>query len=85
MTTSAGDDIGSIHDRMPAILDRGALAAWLQPGVPGHHRSDTLLRPAPGGTLVRHPVNPRVGDVRNDAPGLIEPFEPPAEPLRLFG
>jgi len=31
-----------------------------------------LLVPAPGGTLVKHPVSRNVGSVRNDGPELVE-------------
>lgn len=86
LTTSAGPDLDGIHDRMPVILDDGALDRWLSDS----RRAPAVLRPAPEGTLVHHAVDPRVGDVRNDGPELIAPYTPPRtppdpEPLRLFG
>lgn len=85
MTTAAGDDLAGIHDRMPVVLGPDALAAWLDPSPMSPACRKAILRPSPAGTLVHHSVDPRVGDVRNDGPELIVPFEPPAEPLRLFG
>ena len=35
-----------------------------------------LLRPLPAGTLVHHVVDQRVGNVRNDDPGLVAPLRP---------
>ena len=86
VTTAAGEDMAGIHDRMPAILPGEALESWLHPGRIGRLEREDLLRPALPGTLVHHPVDPRVGDVRQDDPQLVAPFTPPAEPesLRLF-
>lgn len=84
ITTEAGDDLAGIHDRMPVVLELEELAGWLDPADHGRRRH-RLLAPAPAGTLVHHPVDPRVGDVRNDGSWLIEPVDPPEEPLRLFG
>ncbi|MFN2503366.1 MAG: SOS response-associated peptidase [Acidimicrobiales bacterium] len=85
MTTAAGEDLAGVHDRMPVVLERNALAAWLGPGELRALRRDAILEPSPAGTLVHHAVDPRVGDVRNDSSDLIDPFDPPAPPLRLFG
>lgn len=82
-TEAEGGDVAAIHDRMPVILEGEALEAWLAPGRPADRVA--LLRPAPRGTLVAHPVDPRVGDIRHDDPSLIVPFDPPEEALRLFG
>ena len=85
LTTAAGPDLEGIHHRMPVILELDALAQWLDPAHLDRPVVKRLLRPAPGGVLVHHPVDPRVGDVRNDGPELVERFEPPEPPLRLFG
>jgi putative SOS response-associated peptidase YedK len=77
VTTDAGPDLLGIHDRMPVILEPGDLDRWLD----GAERA-ALLRPSSAGTLVHHPVDPRVGDVRNDGPDLIAPYE--EQELRLF-
>ncbi|MDQ4098071.1 MAG: SOS response-associated peptidase [Actinomycetota bacterium] len=77
VTTEAGPDLLGIHDRMPVILEPEALDRWLD-GTEGAG----LLRPSPAGTLVHHPVDPRVGDVRNDGADLVAPYE--EQELRLF-
>ncbi len=85
VTTPAGPDLDGVHDRMPAVLEGADVARWLAPARPPMVE---LLRPAPAGTLTHHPVDRRVGDVRNDDPGLVAPARPedePPEPLRLFG
>jgi putative SOS response-associated peptidase YedK len=82
VTTEAGPDVADVHDRMPVVLEDDALDRWLDPRRCDVHRAATLLHPSPAGTLVRHPVDPRVGDVRNDGPELVEPYE--ERELRLF-
>ena len=71
-TTAAAAPIAHIHRRMPVILRGAAFDAWLH-APPGEALA--LLRPLDGGLLRFHPVAPRVGDVRNDDPGLLEPWE----------
>lgn len=86
ITTAAGEDMGRVHHRMPAILPEESLEAWLRPGGISRLEREELLGPAQPGTLVHHAVDPRVGDVRQDDPQLVAPFTPPLEPepLRLF-
>src|SRR5438270_1633815 len=82
VTTEAGPDLTGVHDRMPVVLERAVLDRWLDPGRHDPHDVRALLRPAPAGTLVDHAVDPRVGDVRNDGPDLVGPYED--QELRLF-
>ncbi|MGH2929609.1 MAG: SOS response-associated peptidase, partial [Solirubrobacteraceae bacterium] len=72
ITTRAGADMDTIHDRMPVVLEPDLLDVWLDPGDADRAELDPLLRPAPAGTLVHHRVSRRVGNVRNDDPRLIE-------------
>ena len=90
ITTSAPDELGRIHDRMPMIIDQDSWAAWLDPDStdPGELRS--LLVPAAAGGLVSYPVSTLVNSVRNNGPDLIKPadLDPPgqsAEYPGLFG
>lgn len=76
ITTRANEDVGDVHDRMPVVLEPDALDVWLDPAVTGDELRQ-LLRSTRPGTLVHHPVDRRIGDVRNDAPELIEPVELP--------
>lgn len=74
ITTDANPDVAGVHHRMPVILHESVLEAWLDHRRPDHDELEALLRPAPVGTLIGHPVDRRVGDVHNDDPGLLEPI-----------
>ncbi len=82
VTTDAGPDVEAVHDRMPVILEGAALDQWLDPRPDRGLDPAAVLGPAPAGTLVHHPVDPRVGDVRNDHAELVAPYED--QELRLF-
>jgi putative SOS response-associated peptidase YedK len=73
ITTTAGPDMEGIHNRMPVILERRQLDAWIRSGATGEARLMKFLKPAPAGTLVGYPVDPRVGNVRHDDPDLLQP------------
>lgn len=73
ITTTPGEDMDGLHDRMPVVLELDDVDAWLD--VDEHMRPirQSLLVPAAAGTLVHHEVGRAVGPVRNDGPELIEP------------
>jgi putative SOS response-associated peptidase YedK len=74
MTTSPNDLVASVHDRMPVILDRGALEVWLDPDAdPAHLRS--LLEPTPAAGLRMWPVSTAVNRVAADGPDLLRPIQ----------
>jgi putative SOS response-associated peptidase YedK len=85
ITTSAPDDLGHIHDRMPMVIDPASWGEWLDPD--NHEISDlrSLLVPAAVSGLTTYPVSTEVNSVRNNGPRLIEPIEPagpdPVAPL----
>jgi len=81
ITTSANEFISDIHDRMPVILAPSKWDAWLDPSNSDTDSLASLLVPAPEGLLVAHPVDPRVGNVRNNGVELIAEYEPPVETL----
>ncbi|MGH3373036.1 MAG: SOS response-associated peptidase [Nocardioidaceae bacterium] len=82
LTTSAQDELGRIHDRMPLLVDRGNYAAWLDPTTSDKDRLDALLVPAAPGRLEAYPVSTLVSNVRNNGPELVEPLPPePHDPL----
>jgi putative SOS response-associated peptidase YedK len=76
ITTEANPEVAPIHDRMPVVLGRDGLEAWLDPLVAERDELEALLRPAPAGTLAVRPVSPAVGSVRNNGPHLIEEVAP---------
>jgi putative SOS response-associated peptidase YedK len=71
LTTTAEDELGHIHDRMPLMVARDRWAEWLDPTRPG----DTgLLVPAAPGSLEAYPVATLVNNVRNNGPELVDPL-----------
>ncbi|MDQ1246324.1 MAG: Abasic site processing protein [Actinomycetota bacterium] len=73
LTTSATDQMGTIHDRMPIHVARDHWAAWLDPGFDGDPGS--LLDPAATARdLVAYPVSTLVNAVRNNGPELLAPL-----------
>lgn len=72
VTTAARDGLEAIHDREPVALDPERIAAWLDPSLTT--ASDVLaVLDQPGPVLRWHEVSARVGSVRNNDAGLIEP------------
>jgi putative SOS response-associated peptidase YedK len=80
LTTEPNKLVARVHDRMPALLTPDRVNEWLAKPAP------ELLGPAPEALLVADAVSPRVNDVRNDDPGVLEtprdggpkgPTEPP--------
>ena len=76
LTTTPGPDLDGIHDRMPVVLERDAHDLWLTGSDDERDALLALCAPSPGGTLVHHRVDPKVGNVRNDSPELIEAAAP---------
>lgn len=75
ITTSANEVVSNIHDRMPVVLEPENWDAWLDPENQDSGGLRELLDPAEDHVLEMHPVNPAVGNVRNNSPDLIEPYE----------
>lgn len=78
ITTDANAKQALVHDRMPVLLARDALDAWLDPATepPALRR---LLKPCPPEWLACWPVGPRVGRVVENDPGVIA-RDPEARP-----
>ena len=82
ITTSAPDELGMIHDRMPMIIDANRWSDWLDPANSDVADLRSLLAPAAASGLMTYPVSPAVNSVRNNGPQLIEPMGTgPAAPL----
>jgi putative SOS response-associated peptidase YedK len=71
ITTAAGPDMVEVHNRMPVILDGTVVDDWLDRRSHDTDGLRGLLRPAPAGTLLRHPVSTEVNSPRNDGPQLL--------------
>lgn len=76
LTTTATDELGRIHDRMPMLVDRERYAEWLDPTIADTDHLRELLVPAAPGLLSAFPVSTLVSNVRNDGPELVEPLLP---------
>jgi len=76
ITTTAPDELGEIHDRMPMVIDPASWADWLDPVStdPGDVRA--LLVPAAASGLMSYPVSLAVNSVRNNGPELIDAADP---------
>jgi putative SOS response-associated peptidase YedK len=80
ITTSAPDELGKIHDRMPMVIEPHRWADWLDPENADPADLRALLAPAAVSGLISYPVSTAVNAVRNNGPQLIERAEPgPAE------
>jgi putative SOS response-associated peptidase YedK len=88
ITTSAEDDLGRIHDRMPMLVERAGYDAWLDATVTSPDQLADVLVPAAPGRLRAYPVSTAVNSVRNNGPELVEPLalepETDPEPEALF-
>jgi putative SOS response-associated peptidase YedK len=85
ITTTAPDDLGRIHDRMPMVIDPGSWDDWLDPGHSDVDDLRRLLAPAVTGGLTSYPVSLTVNSVRNNGPELVEPIELSQTQLAALG
>jgi putative SOS response-associated peptidase YedK len=76
ITTDPNELTATVHNRMPVILKLSDYDRWLTRDAPEHPPVD-LLRPYDAGEMNAYPVDPRVGNARNNEPGLCEPYECP--------
>ncbi len=81
ITTSAPDEAGRIHDRMPMVIDPARWGDWLDPGSSDAAHVHALLAPAAASGLASYPVGTDVNYVRNNGPALIEPLAGDPAPL----
>ena len=79
LTTEANEDIATVHDRMPVVVEAPDRASWLSRTA---HESNllSLLRPAPAGTFAGHTVSTRVNRVSEDDAELSSPSPPVPSP-----
>lgn len=77
VTTAANDLVAPVHDRMPVVLAREDVEAWIA-GAPAE--ASRLIRPAPLERLVATPVSTRVSSVKNDDPACLAPPDETATP-----
>ncbi|MEE8135217.1 MAG: SOS response-associated peptidase [Gemmatimonadales bacterium] len=75
ITTDANDALRDLHDRMPVILERDAIDAWLDPENRNAAELQNLLRPAPSTLTNFYPVSTFVNKVANEGAECVAPIE----------
>ena len=73
ITTVPNELCAELHDRMPVVLKPAAWPVWLGEEPAEASQLKALLVPYPSEEMVAWPVSPRVGNVKNNDPSLIEP------------
>jgi putative SOS response-associated peptidase YedK len=73
ITTTPNELCAQLHNRMPVVLKPAAWPAWLGEEPADAPQLKALLAPYPSEEMVAWPVSPRVGNVKNNGPSLIEP------------
>jgi putative SOS response-associated peptidase YedK len=76
ITTTAPDELGEIHDRMPMVIAPASWADWLDPDNTDAADVRALLAPAATTGLTSYPVSLAVNSVRNNGPELVKEAEP---------
>ena len=74
ITVGPNELTGAVHDRMPVILKTSDYGRWLHPEL-GERSPIDLLRPYDADKMKAWKVDPRVGNVKNDEPGLCLEWE----------
>jgi putative SOS response-associated peptidase YedK len=64
ITTTATDDVGRIHDRMPMAVTRDHWTDWLDPRNQDTDQLRALMAPPLGGSLKMYAVSTAVNNVR---------------------
>jgi putative SOS response-associated peptidase YedK len=70
ITTEANSVLRDIHDRMPVILARADVVAWLDAAT-GKKEALGLLQPCPEETMEAYPVATLVNSPRNNGPECV--------------
>ena len=73
ITTTPNELCAELHNRMPVVLKPAACPAWLGEKPAHAPQPKALLTPYPSDEMMCWPVSPRVGNVKNNDPSLIEP------------
>jgi putative SOS response-associated peptidase YedK len=73
VTTRPNELCAELHDRMPVVLAPDVWPQWLGEEPTDPSRLKALLAPYPAEKMSCWPVSTRVGNVKNNDPGLIAP------------
>ena len=74
VTTVPNELCAELHNRMPVVLKPQAWPQWLGEQPANVPQLKALLVPCPSEEMICWPVSARVGNVKNNDPGLIEPI-----------
>jgi putative SOS response-associated peptidase YedK len=74
ITTEPNELCARLHNRMPVVLQPEAWPVWLGEEPADLTQLKALLAPYPTDQMTAWPVSARVGSVKNNDPGLIEPI-----------
>lgn len=77
ITTSPSPLSAAIHDRMPVILDDGAIDRWLDPQITDAAEITQLIRPFEDPAFVIDPVSTLVNSPTHEDPRCVEPTRLP--------
>lgn len=81
ITVPANGVVGTIHDRMPAILNIWDEEKWLDHSHSKFDQLQELLKPLSNTEMTVHPVSEKVNSYRIDSPSLIHPIADHPKPL----
>lgn len=73
ITTEPNDVVGSIHDRMPVMLEADQESTWLESDDQGELLE--LLDPYPDDLTEAYPISKRVNNPDNDSADILEPID----------
>ena len=73
ITTTPNELVAPIHDRMPAILERGDEGPWIDAGLTDPATALSCLRPLPAQLMEAYPVSTLVSAPGSEGAGLVEP------------
>jgi putative SOS response-associated peptidase YedK len=74
VTTEPNELCAELHNRMPVVLKPETWPAWLGEQPATVQDLKAMLAPYPSDEMICWPVSPRVGNVKNNDPSLIEPI-----------
>ena len=72
ITTSPNELCAELHNRMPAVLKPEMWPAWLGEEAATVGDLKAMLAPYSSDDMICWPISPRVGNVKNNDPSLIE-------------
>jgi putative SOS response-associated peptidase YedK len=75
ITTDPNELVGTIHNRMPAILEKEDEETWLNPDETDPQRLLPLLHPYPVDEMDAYPVSRLVNAPANDTKAILEPLK----------